>query len=104
MKEHFKGENHSLGIVYLNYANLLIQTNQLDKAQTYLSKSEKIFKKYFDVSHNNFGDLYLAYGDFYKKKKEDVLSKENYQKALKIYSDKFDENHYKVKSVKQKIK
>lgn len=103
-EDKFKSDDYSLGVVYLNYANLLIETNQLDKAQLYLSKSEQIFKKYFDDSHDCFGNLYLAFGDFYKKKKEYFLAKENYQKALKIYSDKFDENHHKVTLVKQKIK
>ncbi len=102
-EEHFNEESYFLGIVYLNYASLLIETNQLDKAQIYLSKTEKIFQRYLDVSHDNFGDLYLAFGDFYKKKKESFISKDYYQKALKTYSDKFDENHHKVILIKRKL-
>lgn len=98
-------ENHPFtAVVYLNYANLKIEQKKIKEAKEMLTKSLNINKQFFDIKHDIFADICVAFGDLAKKEKQSNTAKDYYQKALDIYLEKFEKNHIKVISVKEKLK
>ena len=97
--------NHPLtAIVYLNLGSLLIQEGKLTDAEEKIKKALHIDKQFFKNDHDIFGDIFVAFGDLEKKKKQNEAANDYYKKALDIYLKKFEENHLKIITTRQKIK
>ncbi len=98
-------ENHPCtAVVYLNYASLKIEQKKFNEVKEMLTKSLDINKQFFDIKHDIFADIYTAFGDLAKKEKQPNIAKDYYQKALDVYLGKFEANHIKVISIKEKLK
>lgn len=103
-KLNFNNKHAHLGSVYLNYATLLIETNELERASVLLSDTQTTLNEFYKPTHDIFGDLYTAYGDLYEKKKDYFNSKRYYQKAKDIYMKAFGEDNLKVELIKNKLR
>jgi tetratricopeptide (TPR) repeat protein len=99
----FHEKNPLTAQVYLNYASLNISQNKLIEADERLNKALNICKQFFKPDHDLFGDINVAFGDLSKKRNQKEASREFYQKALDIYSAKFEANHWKVVATKRKL-
>ncbi|MCW3128398.1 MAG: hypothetical protein JWO03_4056 [Bacteroidetes bacterium] len=99
----FHEQNPLTAQVYLNYALLNIDQGKLYEAETKLAKAQEINKKFFKPDHDVFGDIWVAMGDLSKKKGQKDIAREYYQKALDIYSAKFEASHWKVVNTKRKL-
>ncbi len=90
--------------VYLNLGILFIQEGKLRDAEHKINMALQIDKQFFKSDHDIFADIFVALGDLEKKKKQNDIAKDFYKKALDIYMNKFDENHWKIISTRQKYK
>ncbi len=105
-KAIFKTSNLSLATLHLNMAKLYILKKEYQKAENNLAISLKMNQDLFDKidkKHTNFADIEVTYGDLAKQQNKNQEASQHYQKALKIYSAKFDEDHYKIQFVKEQI-
>ncbi len=103
----FKTSNPSLATLHLNMAKLYILKKEYQKSENNLVVSLKMNQDLFDKidkDHTNFADIEVAYGDLAKQQNKNQEANQHYQKALKIYLKKFEEDHYKIRSVKEQIK
>lgn len=75
-----------LARVYLLYMNYYYDQNKIDLAEEQLKKGiNTLTNTGYD---RDLADLYIFYGDFFKKKKKDYVNAfKNYQKAESIYYD-----------------
>lgn len=90
--------------VYLNHGILNIREGKLVEAQTKLDQALKINQQFLKSDHPTFGDLYVAYGDLAQKKGQVEIAKTEYNKALSIYKKYFDDTHWKIRELLQKLK
>ncbi len=67
------------------------------------NEASKIFKDEYPETHFRVGRHYLQFGKYHELQGDMDVAKQNYQNALNIFLENFDDQHSLVITAKEKI-
>lgn len=96
--QNHKTDDLYLTDIYLQFANLYIETKQIKKAKLHLEKVLSIYDKHGQKDSKELAETYYAFGRI----KEENLPKESldfYEKSLVVYKNLYSQNSPKLSKV-----